>query len=153
MGGWKTGEIQDMGLGHMGLLLTNALKRLRRNQAVTCRGKHRTCPEGVTPELSMEHTLVSTHSSAPHCLTKSSFPRLLPYGWAWHEGGQKNNLISHGPHSTDLVSLELQGSFRRAYICKLRHFHAQLCPTLCDPVDCSPQNSSAHGIFQARIVE
>ena len=30
---------------------------------------------------------------------------------------------------------------------------AQLCPTLCDPVDCSPPGSSAHGILQARILE
>ena len=29
----------------------------------------------------------------------------------------------------------------------------QLCPTLCDPMDCSPPCSSVHGIFQARIVE
>ena len=28
----------------------------------------------------------------------------------------------------------------------------QLCPTLCDPMDCSPPNSSVHGIFQARIL-
>ena len=26
---------------------------------------------------------------------------------------------------------------------------AQLCPTLCDPMDCSPPGSSVHGIFQA----
>ena len=30
---------------------------------------------------------------------------------------------------------------------------AQLCPTLCKPVDCSPPGSSDHGIFQARILE
>ena len=30
---------------------------------------------------------------------------------------------------------------------------AQLCPTLCDPVDCSPPDSSVHGIIQARILE
>ena len=30
---------------------------------------------------------------------------------------------------------------------------AQLCPTLCDPMDYSPQGSSVHGIFQARILE
>ena len=30
---------------------------------------------------------------------------------------------------------------------------AQLCPTLCDPVDSSLLGSSAHGIFQARILE
>ena len=30
---------------------------------------------------------------------------------------------------------------------------AQLCPTLCDPMDCSLSVSSIHGIFQARILE
>ena len=29
----------------------------------------------------------------------------------------------------------------------------QSCPTLCDPVDCSPPGSSVHGISQARILE
>ena len=29
----------------------------------------------------------------------------------------------------------------------------QSCPTLCDPMDCSPPGSSVHGIFQARILE
>ena len=30
---------------------------------------------------------------------------------------------------------------------------AQSCPTLCDPMDCSPPGSSIHGIFQAKILE
>ena len=29
----------------------------------------------------------------------------------------------------------------------------QLCPNLCDPVDCSPPGSSVHGISQARILD
>ena len=29
----------------------------------------------------------------------------------------------------------------------------QSCPTLCDPIDCSPPGSSVHGIFQARVLE
>ena len=29
----------------------------------------------------------------------------------------------------------------------------QSCPTLSDPMDCSPPGSSAHGIFQARVLE
>ena len=29
----------------------------------------------------------------------------------------------------------------------------KLCPTLCDPMDCSPADSSVHGISQARILE
>ena len=38
---------------------------------------------------------------------------------------------------------------RRAYCCLV----AQSCPTLCDPMDCSPLGSSVHGISQARILE
>ena len=30
---------------------------------------------------------------------------------------------------------------------------AQSCPTLCDPMDCSPPGSSVHGILKARILE
>ena len=29
----------------------------------------------------------------------------------------------------------------------------QLCPTLCNPVDCDPSGSSVYGIPQARILE
>ena len=30
---------------------------------------------------------------------------------------------------------------------------AQSCPTLCYPMDCSPPDSSVHGILQARVLE
>ena len=30
---------------------------------------------------------------------------------------------------------------------------AQSCPTLCNPMGCSPPGSSVHGIFQARVLE
>jgi len=30
---------------------------------------------------------------------------------------------------------------------------SQSCPTLCGPMDCSPPDSSVHGILRARIVE
>ena len=30
---------------------------------------------------------------------------------------------------------------------------AQLCPTLNDPMDCSPPGSSVQGIFQVRVLE
>ena len=30
---------------------------------------------------------------------------------------------------------------------------AQSCPTLSDPMDCSPPGSAVHGIFQARVLE
>ena len=31
-------------------------------------------------------------------------------------------------------------------------FVAQSCPTLCDPMDCSPPDSSVHGILQTKIL-
>ena len=34
-----------------------------------------------------------------------------------------------------------------AHVCS-----AQSCPTLCDPVDCSPPGSSVHGTLQARTM-
>ena len=36
---------------------------------------------------------------------------------------------------------------------RLKVLVTQLCPTLCDPMDCSPPGSSVHGISQARILE
>ena len=41
----------------------------------------------------------------------------------------------------------------------IRDLHSRLtegcepCPTLCDPIECSPPDSSVPGIFQARILE
>ena len=36
---------------------------------------------------------------------------------------------------------------------KVKVKFTQLCPTLCDPMDCSPPDSSVLGILQARILE
>ena len=36
---------------------------------------------------------------------------------------------------------------------KVQVLVAQLCPNLCDPMDCSPPGSSVHGISQAKILE
>ena len=35
----------------------------------------------------------------------------------------------------------------------IRYVCAQSCPTLCDPMNCSPPGSSIHGILQARLLE
>ena len=37
--------------------------------------------------------------------------------------------------------------------CTMLYEVAQSCPTLCDPMDCSLQCSSVHGIIQARVLE
>ena len=36
---------------------------------------------------------------------------------------------------------------------KVKSEVVQSCPTLSDPMDCSPPGSSVHGIFQARVLE
>ena len=36
---------------------------------------------------------------------------------------------------------------------KVKVLPAQSCPTLCDPMNCSPPGSSVQGILQARIME
>ena len=38
-------------------------------------------------------------------------------------------------------------------VCVRARVHAQSCPALGDPVDCSPPGSSVGGISQARILE
>ena len=43
----------------------------------------------------------------------------------------------------------LNGSCCTVHACSV----AQLCPTLCDPIDCSPPDSFVHGISQARTLE
>ena len=41
------------------------------------------------------------------------------------------------------------GYYLHAHTCEV----TQSCPTLCDPMGCSLQGSSVHGIFQARVLE
>ena len=39
------------------------------------------------------------------------------------------------------------------FVCILGCLVAQSCPTLCEPLDCSPPGSSVHGILQAKKLE
>ena len=43
--------------------------------------------------------------------------------------------------------------FSTSYVLDKCVLVAQLWPTLCNPMDCSPSGSSVHGILQARILE
>ena len=51
------------------------------------------------------------------------------------------------------------GVYQRTHICRIYIYVLccakllQLCPALCNPVDCSPPGSSVHGMLQARILE
>ena len=50
--------------------------------------------------------------------------------------------------------LKMNFSFQKHYIwLKVRVLVTQSCPTLCNPIDCSPPGSSIHGILQVRILE
>ena len=60
------------------------------------------------------------------------------------------DLPNPGIEPTSLV-LQVDGK-PLFYICLQAKLH-QLCPTLCDPMDYSPPDSSVHGILLARILE
>ena len=42
---------------------------------------------------------------------------------------------------------------RQAQVWEVKVLVAQSCPTLCNPMDCSPPDASVHGILQAGILE
>ena len=59
-------------------------------------------------------------------------------------------------HTQDTVLLwkvEVSTGWASKKVWKVKGLVAQSCPTLCDPINCSPPGSSAHGILQARILE
>ena len=49
----------------------------------------------------------------------------------------------------DVANNLIHAKFNFVCVCVLV---AQSCPTLCDPMDCSPPGSSVHGVLQARIL-
>ena len=54
----------------------------------------------------------------------------------------------------ELAAFSLASLFAGTLVVKVKESEvAQSCPTLCDPMDCSPPNSSVHGILQARILK
>ena len=71
------------------------------------------------------------------------------------------HLLNTGIEPWSLISPALAGGFFttsatwKAHIISHRYLwmSAQLCLTLCDPMDCSPLGSSVHGILQARILQ
>ena len=56
--------------------------------------------------------------------------------------------ISGSSMGYDLLGLWMGGGMN-----VYAHSITQSCPTLCDPMDCSPPGSSVHGILQARILD
>ena len=73
-------------------------------------------------------------------------------GLLWCPGKQVGIWCLFGGKSALLSGISTQRMWagqRRRCMC----VHAQSCPTFCDPMDYSLPGSSAHGIFQARILE
>ena len=81
----------------------------------------------------------------------------------WQHVGSSSQGWNPGPLHCDLgvLATDHQGSPISSNLALLGHgllFCAaakslQLCPTLCDPMDCSPPGSSVHGILQVSILE
>ena len=80
--------------------------------------------------------------------TRNSVQCYVAPGWEGHLG-ENGYLYMHG-WVPWLFTWNCHNIVNR--LC-MRAQSLQSCPTLCDPVDCSPPGSSIHGILQARILE
>ena len=62
-------------------------------------------------------------------------------------------LLTEKDFMTFLLIRALLDLTKLFFFCESESEVPQLCPTLCDPVDCSPPGSFVHEILQARILE
>ena len=81
--------------------------------------------------------LLSRFSRVRLCVTPRQQPTRLPH--PWDSPGKNSGVGCH--------------FFLQCMKVKSESEVAQSCPTLRDPMDCSPPGSSVHGIFQARVLE
>ena len=70
-------------------------------------------------------------------------------GWMWEE----LTGLGVAPPSSRAWNGHLLGLLGLVPRVKVTILVTQSCPTLCDPMDCSPPGSSVHGILQARLLE
>ena len=73
-------------------------------------------------------------------------------------GADITQLSSFPPHNVKKKAISLKNCpcffhYHFSSYPSLSCMCAQLCPTLCDPMDCSPSGSSVRGIFQAKILD
>ena len=78
-------------------------------------------------------TSVVSDSVRPHRRQRTRLPR------PWDPPGKNTGVVCHFLLQCMKVKSESEV--------------AQSCPTLSDPMDCSPAGSSIHGIFEARVLE
>ena len=74
-----------------------------------------------------------------------------PSGHTWHR--KAGDAVKERREMSGCAGVSLREapfpSLARLVLCLV----TQACPTLCDPMDCSPPASSVHGVFQARTLE
>ena len=73
----------------------------------------------------------------------------LPWGWGGPAGTGRYGLNGCFPQNSCVGALTPNVRVLSCHCCVA----AQSCPTLCDPMNCSPPGSSVHGILQARTLE
>ena len=88
--------------------------------------------------LSIEAVAAAAAKSLQSCPTLCDPRDGSPPGFAWDSPGKNTGVACH---------------FLQCMNVKSESEVSQLCQTLCNPRDCSPPGSSAHGIFQARVLE
>ena len=88
--------------------------------------------------------LGSSISEPKICEVEDALSIALPAQGQW----QDNETIYWSNHSDEMQLTSVCPSGW-----KWKNEVAQLCPTLCDPKNCSPPGSSVHRIFQARVLE
>ena len=67
-----------------------------------------------------------------------------------HENWPRGSLTHFSTLTSRRAEFDFLWPLRSHFSCCLV---TKLCPTLCDPMDCSPPGSSVHGISQARVLE
>ena len=109
---------------------------------------------GFFTELSGKPFIMSMECANWACLHHSSSPGVSPTFPEFHcysSDGVTQLLSSSSRSFSSNGDLPTLGPFGLLVLLIL--IHAQLCLTLCDPMDCSLPGSSVYGIFQARILD
>ena len=79
--------------------------------------------------------------------------KLLKFQGDWEIDRRDQRVYSQRTGVQGVREEKEEGQRLCAKIVCVRVLVTQSCPTLCDPMDCSPPGSSVHGILQARILE
>ena len=103
----------------------------------------------LTCKLSVGHCIPNIYifyTAAAAAKSLQSWPTLRPHRWqptrlphSWDSPGKNTGVGCHFLLQCRKVKSEGEVT--------------QSCPTLCDPMDCSPPGSSVHGTLQARVLE